>query len=885
MSIFMLLVVASCDDSDDNGDITDGDMDMEKDTVDGDMAEADDADGDEDTAIDVAKVRVIHFSPDAPAVDVIANGVITAFESVEFMDATSFMEVPPGTYDFAVVPAGGEVADAVFEIEGLELEKDTYYSAVAYKALADIAVLALVNDMTPPGDGNFKFRAIHTANGVGEVDIWSVPAEGDAVMIYENVELGGVGEYLELPSGAYTIGVDVDDDATPDLLFETPPIPATAILDVFAVNDGTNVYLAAVDPTGAVIKIDAIAAEEKASIRAIHLSPDAPAVDVYVNAETKAFADLMYEESTVYAELDPGTYTIDVTAKDDTVENSVLQVADLMLEVDKYYTAVAYKMLAGIEALLLEDDMSEVMAGKIRVRAIHAADGVGEVDIWNVSDMENPTMLYENVALGAVGDYAELDAGAYALGFDVDDDAMPDLVYQLPALDAGAIVNIFALKDGDDVYLLAQLGDGTTVKIMPAAMVRALHLSPDAPGVDIYMDGETMAVEDLMFAEGTEYLNIPAGDHTFEVTATGGTVGDAVLNIPSMTYAVNGMYTAVAFDELASIQGLALTDDYTPPAAGTIKIRAIHAAVGVPPAAIWSIGGAKVAATKLYDTPLAFGDVEEYLEVAAGSYTLGFDIDDDDVPDALFITPELAEGTVANIFAVTDSDADLFLLVQLKNGDLVKVEQVAGLKLLHLSPDAGAVDLKINGTIDIANGVNFKQGLSNYIALPPGSHIINVYPTGDTTALLDIPVTLESKKIYTAYVYGLAADSSVTANIVEDMQMVDEASKIALRAIHAAAGVGEVDIYVYTGPREDYTMLWEDVSYEGVGEYLKVDSGMSHSIAFDTDNDTSSYELMFNIPSQSEGAIANVFAIKEGSSIYLVVQFVSGALMQLNPLI
>jgi len=52
-----------------------------------------------------ARVRVLHASPDAPAVDVWVSGS-KVFSEIEFEESTSFVEVPAGIYNVQVVPAG-----------------------------------------------------------------------------------------------------------------------------------------------------------------------------------------------------------------------------------------------------------------------------------------------------------------------------------------------------------------------------------------------------------------------------------------------------------------------------------------------------------------------------------------------------------------------------------------------------------------------------------------------------------------------------------------------------------------------------------------------------------------------------------------------------------
>ena len=55
------------------------------------------------------------------------------------------------------------------------------------------------------------------------------------------------------------------------------------------------------------------------------------------------------------------------------------------------------------------------------------------------------------------------------MGIDVNNDASPDLVFDLPELPADLFVNLYAVNDNSgNVFLLAQLPDGATVRIDPA---------------------------------------------------------------------------------------------------------------------------------------------------------------------------------------------------------------------------------------------------------------------------------------------------------------------------------------------------------------------------------------------------------------------------------
>ncbi|MBC8161676.1 MAG: DUF4397 domain-containing protein, partial [Roseiflexaceae bacterium] len=55
-----------------------------------------------------ARVRVAHFSPDAPAVDIYANGA-KVLDALSYLNTSGYLDVPAGTYTFGVAPAGGSV--------------------------------------------------------------------------------------------------------------------------------------------------------------------------------------------------------------------------------------------------------------------------------------------------------------------------------------------------------------------------------------------------------------------------------------------------------------------------------------------------------------------------------------------------------------------------------------------------------------------------------------------------------------------------------------------------------------------------------------------------------------------------------------------------------
>jgi len=94
----------------------------------------------------------------------------------------------------------------------------------------------------------------------------------------------------------------------------------------------------------------------KAFVRLVHLSPNAPPVDVTVQGGPTLFSNVGYEEITNYQILDPGTYTLEVSLSG--TGSTVLMLPRVALEANRYYTVYAVGLLdqqPPLEAVLILD--------------------------------------------------------------------------------------------------------------------------------------------------------------------------------------------------------------------------------------------------------------------------------------------------------------------------------------------------------------------------------------------------------------------------------------------------------------------------------------------------------------------------------------------------
>jgi hypothetical protein len=147
------------------------------------------------------------------------------------------------------------------------------------------------------------------------------------------------------------------------------------------------------------------------------------------------------------------------------------------------------------------------------------------------------------------------------------------------------------------------------------ARVRVLHLSPDAPKVDLYVDG-TRTLAGISFKTATKHAAVPAGTHSVEIRPAGSATGDRALATTRTTVAPGAAYTLAAVGLAAKLQVLVLKDDFTAPPPGKAKLRGIDASPQSPPIDIAIAGG-----PVLFQN-LTFPEATPFATIDAGSMAL-----------------------------------------------------------------------------------------------------------------------------------------------------------------------------------------------------------------------------------------------------------------------
>lgn len=205
------------------------------------------------------------------------------------------------------------------------------------------------------------------------------------------------------------------------------------------------------------------------------------------------------------------------------------------------------------------------------------------------------------------------------------------------------------------------------------AEVRVFHASPDAPSVDVLVDG-TPVFTDLAFTEGTMSAPLFEGQYNIKVNVAGSsaTVIDVDLDLEAGTD-----YSVLAVNDVANIAPFVLVDDNTIDEENA-RVRFFHASPDAPPVDIFVTDG-----PELFDN-IPYLGTGDYIPVGPGTYDLEVRVADTDTVVLEVPGVELNAGSVYTVIAegfAFGDDPSLQAVLALDNsiGDLNVLEPFPGL--------------------------------------------------------------------------------------------------------------------------------------------------------------------------------------------------------------
>ncbi len=375
-----------------------------------------------------ASLRVVHASPDAPAVDIYAEGVSGALiTNLDYTETSAYLDLEAGDYNIQIRAHGSpESSLPAFETGMLSVPDGARITAIAAGKLTSMddadkfRVLVKVENFSDPGTGNAAVRVIHASADAPTV---AIDVGNDATVDVPDFarfsgDTGDAG--VALPAGeALQIGIWAGSPLGRVTAFTTPALPDGGELFVIATGllgelprDKDGFGLLAVGPEGTIGLI-----RQNPVVFALHASPDAPPVDIYAGDAALA-TGLAFGELTEPIQVPPASYSLSFRGAGSMNEAAAATTPDLMS--GERYLAVAAGFLGDQTFTVLPYGESFDEMGEARLRVVHASQDAPAVDVglWDGTDF-TALAPFSGVAFGQASDGAGLDVGTGTLGLGV----------------------------------------------------------------------------------------------------------------------------------------------------------------------------------------------------------------------------------------------------------------------------------------------------------------------------------------------------------------------------------------------------------------------------------------------------------------------------------
>jgi hypothetical protein len=349
------------------------------------------------------------------------------------------------------------------------------------------------------------------------------------------------------------------------------------------------------------------------------------------------------------------------------------------------------------------------------------------------------------------------------------------------------------------------------LQCLTAPRLRALHASPDAPPVNIKVNGAD-ALSEVAYTEGSGFLPVPERTHVQVEAIIPG--GNAIVIDEALPLQFGTDYTVIAAGDVADPVSALIVSNPTaePITPGSLRAQVVHAAPGAPAVDVYVTAPEAdlSASASVNDAPLAFGEFTGRIEAPADTYQIRVTAAGDAgavVYDSGAL--ELAAGDDLLIAAVVNTrpGATPIQLVALDGegaSTLLDANTPASVIAVHASPDAPAVDVLADDkatpaveNLALARNVSFTEACRIAEGPAPGDYGVSVTAAGDpSTVALQFDLAPEKADELTAIVTGYLSSTPAIRPIALATDTRSVITEAKVRVTHASPGTGAVDLYL-----------------------------------------------------------------------------------------
>ena len=181
-------------------------------------------------------------------------------------------------------------------------------------------------------------------------------------------------------------------------------------------------------------------------------------------------------------------------------------------------------------------------------RILHASPDAPEVDVY-----VNNVLVFRRLSYREFTRYFQVAPGAYVITVYPTGTRVNPVINQTINIEAGAIYTLAAVNRLQNIAL--QVIPDPRMSILPArAYVRVVHLSPNAPTVDITLPDGTVVFDDVSYRQATPYVS--ARPQTYTLQARVAATGQVALTVPNINLRPGRIYTVYVIGLVGEQPGL-----------------------------------------------------------------------------------------------------------------------------------------------------------------------------------------------------------------------------------------------------------------------------------------------------------------------------------------
>jgi hypothetical protein len=173
-------------------------------------------------------VRVLHAAPNAPSVDIYANGSLI-INDLAYKEYSDYLPIPSNNYNIKLYPVG-QMNTPVIDTN-IFVPANTVFTIAAIGTLPNLSLFPIQEPPNGQNSGNACVRFIHLSPNAPNVDI-KLP---DGSTVFSNVGYKNISTYTCVPGGSYSFIVTPTGTDTEVLTVPDVPLEENNFYSIYAV--------------------------------------------------------------------------------------------------------------------------------------------------------------------------------------------------------------------------------------------------------------------------------------------------------------------------------------------------------------------------------------------------------------------------------------------------------------------------------------------------------------------------------------------------------------------------------------------------------------------------------------------------------------------------